>query len=1386
MRKLLTALSFCLLASVQLAAQNKSLIDDFSKAPSGWSVWQPGDKSFSFSKDENNKFNEKPSMLIDMKSGSGVIQRALAASESCSGISLALKSADGNSGHKLTIHLVEESGEIYYTDLVVPEKWTVSVLPFSSFKLWPYGNATIKEGKLEPSKLRTFKFYADGKRGNAVFNIAMMEFILTDGAKAPEKQENKRTLIIEDVVMDNAPPRASFTELPESSHNVTIKDGSFYRNGQPEFLIGGWQIDNECHPWLMRLLKMDFYPYNATEIYIQYGPVVKDGKIIVSKAPAPWYEAWIYRAVSNGLLFWQEHKAEAKYCALKKELPDLIDAGHFVCYDPLVPEGQKLYDTMFKSWMQYTRKYPVFCYELFNEVMYSNNKESAIKDFRVRMKAKYKDIKVANAAWGTEFKSFDEVQPPGKISIATDAGLGGSAAVELEKRQARIYNNLWVDWIKTQEEQFGTVMKDMMKSMRAHDPRPGILNTVQSHSNLAWDYVNIGVNPAKLAAAVDFYTHEAGLGISPQEQENDQTQIKSMLTLGMTCDVVRGACKGKPALNGESPLHVNNSVMSEERLVKSDIGSMQTGWKFFDATQASPENWMSPSFDDSSWTSVKVPEMWGRQGFAKCSTGIYRKTFTPSKKAEKYYLNGKDFCDNAEIYINGQLIHTTKLWNEKFCLDITSYIKKENVLAAKITNKYFKDEMFYGGIRGYVSVTDRPSVRNTTVKPSYIRTHIWSQLMHGMSGDMICYTSTGFQDGIKIVPQTKQEISSVASIVMPRSKMKSNIALVYPFETFRSFYHDSYHEYLKAPLTKALMDHYSALLSNSADFDLISNQDIAAGMASSYKMIICAQNIRISAEALKTLNAYVKNGGILLSEMDSMSVNDETHSIMSDAFEFQPVSLVRKETSPVSLGDSELSPRRLDEISYMEFSAKADSKILSSFTNGKAAVVKGSYGKGSVYSLAAQLPYDELKKLYSSIMDEYKIPTCTSVRSENGSIPDFVETRLFSDKQKHVLAAINWGIDGSYIVKFNSIPDGEYSIRKIISNELIANGEGSKTWKGSDLRKGIKLPLRNLDPLVLLVEDVKNPPLKIKGISPARYQMLASLWPDEKSSGGLKIAITPEIDELTSNPLPNSYIPTTEKLLESAGYELVKYSPGQSLEGVKTLLWTCPNTKLNDTQTEIIRKFVEDGGSLMLFGRGAANYHTMLKAASKLWNTFGFSTDIGFNYLWTNSPEAGFDFLQISCPVQSDDPALYGVKTFMSSYAGYLPIKDKSKFKILMTAPAGTNLTGEVLMAETKYGQGRVIAIADSYFLKPLNIELADNAQLLVSAVNSLSGKAPALLTESQKKNSLFISRESLSAAEKEEAEGKYEFRSLKIQGKSSTLMKQSSDRKDPIVDMQD
>jgi hypothetical protein len=185
-----------------------------------------------------------------------------------------------------------------------------------------------------------------------------------------------------------------------------------------------------------------------------------------------------------------------------------------------------------------------------------------------------------------------------------------------------------------------------------------------------------------------------------------------------------------------------------------------------------------------------------------------------------------------------------------------------------------------------------------------------------------------------------------------------------------------------------------------------------------------------------------------------------------------------------------------------------------------------------------------------------------------------------------------------------------------------------------------------------------------------------------------------------------------------------------------------------------------------------------------LLNALGISQK-WFKWLKAENPSKGDDILNVSCKDIKPHPLTTHVKEFKTACAGEI-ICTAENVRALIKTPADCNQPGVPVMAALEYGKGRVVYISDYWWLRPFNLEKADNAQLFFNIINWLAGKPIKSLDKEKQENALYITAGKLEKAEEAEAEGKFEFkpfsRSKTYLGKGGEIKGISGN--DPIVDI--
>ena len=160
-------------------------------------------------------------------------------------------------------------------------------------------------------------------------------------------------------------------------------------------------------------------------------------------------------------------------------------------------------------------------------------------------------------------------------------------------------------------------------------------------------------------------------------------------------------------------------------------------FKFLDAPEYAPENFMNSDFDDQDWDQIPVPSNWQLQGYGKMHysdlwynfpinppfvpsenpTGLYRRTFTVDEVVDnEQYIIGFDGADSAfKLYLNGEFIGYSKGARLPSEFDVTQALKQGvNTIAVEVVQwsdgTYLEDQDMWwlSGLFRDVSLYSRP------------------------------------------------------------------------------------------------------------------------------------------------------------------------------------------------------------------------------------------------------------------------------------------------------------------------------------------------------------------------------------------------------------------------------------------------------------------------------------------------------------------------------------------------------------------------------------------------------------------------------------------------------------------------------------------------------
>jgi beta-galactosidase GanA len=1075
-------------------------------------------------------------------------------------------------------------------------------------------------------------------------------------------------------------------KYPASATNIRSRDGIFYRDKTPAFLFGV-ESSPIAYPWQFRLLGIDIIHMGSTYELGVIRAKKQGKKLKIWWQEYKWAEVVARELLKNGLAVYIQpvETSKLKYHPVAKYFPDAFaDTSHFLTYRFGHPLGDRLRENYIKCFIKTFRKYPITMWELFNEVRYTDYSPLNIKNFRITMKNQYGTIKQANKAWKTNFKSFTVVNPPRKSD---------SHGSRINIKPKNFSQALWADWGIFIEKAFGKSLQDVAAIYRKYEKNPNTYLTVQSYCDLPMGFSSLGgVNPYDKYKAEDVYSHEDRGSIFYRQQAGVENveEIKAMLINPFVWNFLRKVSPDKPLLGVEC--HVQGGA--PKKTDKPSLINLHGEWKFMvdNAKTGLRKGFAKPKYNDANWKSIKVPGLWGTQGFAKCQFGWYRKKFfiPSSLKGVKLFLNGCQLSDQAQIYLNGKLIRETKNWKDQFADEISENLKygKENTLAININNNYLSGNMYWGGIRKYISIDRNGFGKVYPLTAGQMRWWMWNRMLYGFSGVIMSYAYSSDASrlsmfrpnknsfsSIRALPKIKQEIASVASVVMPRPRLKGKVAIVYPLDYGRYSVQKTPGEWISAPLLKNLLNWYSGVLFSQVEIDVISCREIVEGKLKDYKLLMMPIAPLTPNAADVKVKEFIRNGGVLIASPETMTMSSDNYAKKSNAWLF----------------------------------AK-------------------NIGKGKVYKTKAVPSFEETAKIVKNILKQTGILPEVAVAGKGKT--KYIETHLNGHNGRYVCTVFNWG-GGSGKVKLhlNSLPKGRYHARALPDGKKLA-----------DVNDGtISTSLKSHQPIILLLEKASLKPLSIKQIS-AKQQQLVNLWGPSRQ-GGTPVLLSSGMNEI----IGRSRILTAMNLLEHNKYSFdlglgrfkIDMKVFTDREEVKKLdsfkIVVTMGSGLGGervfkpTEAALMREYVKNGGSMLIAPNHFVGPHGWLSNSSKnpLLKVFGVTA---FNRNIHDTKN--YDFVP-DYPTFTNittHPVTSGVKKFQSHGMPVMKVNNP-KAKVLIHAANGS----PVLIA-LEYGKGRVVIVGDGKWLQPLPLAKADNARLLLNIFNWLAHRSPAKISDKKLK----------------------------------------------------
>lgn len=344
-----------------------------------------------------------------------------------------------------------------------------------------------------------------------------------------------------------------------------VKNGTFYLNSSPKFLIGPWldemygdgntpiPIDgykndpayNQCFDKEIALSKGFSTAHPPVPLFLNEAPFEKAGIKLKKYWPDSvtqknYFPAFVKKlgniplVVDYALIMWLNNR---DVTVTPDELYQINNSKGFIPLCPENPESKEVLRAYWKCGAENLLNNGAnpWIYEIFNEPVYNCRCKYNLADFSSRMESRYINIETANKTWGTSFISFKE--------IASDS--------RFEKNRA-----LFVDWLKFTEDRFCEILKEGISAIREVDKNRRILFCNQRCITQSLFGDKMGLDEYKTARIMDVVCTEGGISFNEDDSVQKNSGDNPFYDLyggemRIHLDCARAAAEGKPVIDNE-------------------------------------------------------------------------------------------------------------------------------------------------------------------------------------------------------------------------------------------------------------------------------------------------------------------------------------------------------------------------------------------------------------------------------------------------------------------------------------------------------------------------------------------------------------------------------------------------------------------------------------------------------------------------------------------------------------------------------------------------------------------------------------------------------------------------------------------------------------------
>ena len=1125
---------------------------------------------------------------------------------------------------------------------------------------------------------------------------------------------------------DFPPLKTDFSSYPDSVMNIAFDGARVLRNGKPVMMLGAEMLD----PYTMKMFGLDYWVKSAFLNFLE----VRQEKGVMTLSPPPRYpflESELKHCLNNGIPVWIDlltgNGGRAR--PIMQAFPELFTTGgHFFAWNQERPESRAILRSLWKSVLDQSRKYPVLFYEMFNEVVYEDKSPANIARFQKDLKEKYRTIEALNRACGTDFASFSEAAPQGYRGVQ-----------DLLKPQSE---NLKAEWTRFTEKRFAEIADESYAFFR---------KAVTPYSKISFqsvcgfpDYTDAVTDPVNSYRKQDYKGLEITAVFYPQTgKTDDEEAIAAEARATRIVKFFRGMEREKPAFDGEMSIFPGSVTFTQENVV-SDFGKKMKfrpgayGKESVADDRGRREKWHLPDYDDSDWKTLPIPSLWGKSGYPQCTVGYYRADVTPEKiPGRRIYLCGSELADRAEIYLNGERIGNTMRHFETFTIDVTEKLRygEKNVFAVRIENTYLRNGYYWGGIRTNLVLLDTPGYSSTRFSPEQMDFLLWQRAMLGYNGTCLSYFYMNWTDPSRCalqnpiffdpaiwmkVPETKNRINDLGSVIYPKRQPESPVGICFSLESARGYV--SSKQYTSTERSEDFDRYFAASSFLQRDTGVFSDETLEDySRLKNYRAVLLRLTERVSKKAMKNLERYVREGGVVLVDRLSLTRSSFDNSPL-DASAFLGVKRGKGIRSPGHVrirGEKNSEPTRPSGIRGHDHYAPLqilDAEEVAWIGTTPVAAIRRS-GKGAVLTISAELRIPGLKKLFRPLFEEFRIPA-----EVNLSGAEYVDVYPAASEGRHLFGLFNWG--GTRQVRLSDfrLPPGEYRLRDAATGEeILPPGGGS--WNARTLKAGFRRTISNFVPALFLFERTDLAPLKLTDIPAGQKEALKKFWaPFWKDPEKVRKRIlwfgrtqyTPIRMSSAVKILHDSGIAVDcqiSRTFDSSTVQVIRNGVPLHVPLSDYDLIVLPNMTepLAASRLTALREYLKTGGkSLLLLGTHSREVHYAYPGKNR-----EVLKLVGGNASWSpvldgKNARYGDPYFFRTGQIRPHD-VTKGVREFSSLGSCAVSLKGGTD---LVLSEKSAKPAGKAVLSVREEGSSRIAFSGDSDWITPLGLASADNAVL--------------------------------------------------------------------------